>query len=120
MKKGEKAPETIDEYIDAFPPEIRAILQQIRQTIRDHAPLAEEAIRYHMPTFRLNGNLVHFAVFKTHIGFYPTPSGIENFKAELAGYDTSKGTIRFALDQPIPYELIGKIVRFRVEEQGGI
>ncbi len=107
---------TIDEYIAGFPAEIQAILQQIRVTIRTAAPDAQETISYQMPTFTLHGNLVHFAAFKTHIGFYPTPSGTEQFQAALAPYKGGKGSVRFPLDQPIPYDLIAEIVRFRVAE----
>ena len=116
MKTGQTAPKTIDEYIAGFPPEIQAKLEKIRATIKQAAPKAEEAIKYMMPTFTLNGNLVHFAAFKNHIGFYPAPRGIEAFKEELAAYELSKGTIRFSLDKPIPYPLIGKIVKLRVEQ----
>ena len=114
MKKGQPAPKNIDEYIAGFPPEIQAKLEKIRVTIRKAAPKAEEAIKYMMPTFVQQGNLVHFAAYKHHIGFYPAPKGIEAFKEELAGYEGGKGTIQFPLDQPIPYALIGKIVKFRV------
>lgn len=107
---------TIDEYIEEFPESIRTILEKIRQTIREAAPEATEAISYQMPAFKLHGNLVYFAAFKNHIGFYPTPSGIETFKEELSPYKTSKGAIQFPLDKPIPYDLIEKIVRFRVNE----
>jgi uncharacterized protein YdhG (YjbR/CyaY superfamily) len=107
---------TIDHYINAYPPDVQAILKKVRQTIQNAAPDAEETIRYGIPTFRLNGNLVHFAAAKNHLGFYPTPSGIETFKKELASYEVSKGTVRFPLDQPIPFELIAKIVTFRVKE----
>ncbi len=107
---------TIDEYIATFPADIQAILQKIRATIRKAAPQAEEAIKYQMPTFVLNGNLVHFAAFKHHIGFYPVPTGIEKFKKELSVYKGAKGSVQFPLDQPIPYGLIGRIVKFRVKE----
>lgn len=117
MKDGDARPTTIDEYIAGFPPEIQAILQQVRETIREAAPGATEAISYQMPTFKLHGNLVHFAAFKNHLGFYPAPSGIERFQQALAGYKTSKGAIQFPLDQPIPYDLIRQIVLLRVEEQ---
>ncbi len=106
----------MDEYIAAFPEEIQATLAKIRQTIKEAAPQATEAISYGMPTFKLNGNLVHFAAFNDHFGFFPTSSGVAAFKKELAPYDTSKGTIRFPLDKPVPYKLIEKIVRFRVNE----
>lgn len=109
-------PTTIDEYISGFPPEIQAILEKIRLTIREAAPDAEETIKYRMPTFTLYGNLVHFAAFKKHIGFYPVPTGIEKFKDELSGYVLGKGSVQFPLDKPIPFDLIRKIVKFRVEE----
>ena len=107
---------TIDEYISSFPADVQAILQKIRATICKAAPGAEEAISYQMPTFKLNGNLVHFAAFKNHIGFYPVPSGIEKFKKELSVYPQGKGSVQFPLDRPIPYVLISKIVKFRVKE----
>ncbi|MFZ5856374.1 MAG: iron chaperone [Chloroflexota bacterium] len=107
---------TIDEYIATFSADVQAILQKIRETIRKAAPEATEAISYQMPTFKLNGNLVHFAAFKSHIGFYPIPSGIEKFKKELAPYPQGKGSVQFPLDRPIPYALITKIVKFRVKE----
>jgi uncharacterized protein YdhG (YjbR/CyaY superfamily) len=110
---------TIDEYIDSFPANMQAILQEMRAAIKEAAPEAEEAISYQMPTFKLNGNLVHFAAFKKHIGFYPTPSGIDAFRDELAPYGVSKGTIRFDLDKPIPLDLVQKIVIYRVVEQTG-
>ncbi len=106
----------IDEYIAAFPAEIQIILEKIRKTIRSAAPEAVETISYAMPTFKLEGNLVHFAAFKRHIGFYPTPSGVEKFQKELAVYENAKGSIRFPLDQPIPYDLISEIVAYRVQE----
>jgi uncharacterized protein YdhG (YjbR/CyaY superfamily) len=107
---------SIDEYINTFPKEIQEILENLRQIIKTTAPKAEETISYKIPTFKLNGNLVHFAAFKNHIGFYPTPSGIEKFKKELSTFETSKGTIKFPLDQPIPFDLVKKIVEFRVRE----
>lgn len=109
-------PQDIDEYIENFSTEIQEILQKIRKIIQEAAPEANEAISYQMPTFKLNGNLVHFAVCKNHIGFYPTPSGIANFADELSKYKTSKGAVQFPLNLPIPFELIDKIVRFRVIE----
>jgi uncharacterized protein YdhG (YjbR/CyaY superfamily) len=111
-----QSPTTIDDYIAAYPPAIQELLQAIRATIRAAAPEATEAISYAMPTFKLHGNLVHFAAFKNHIGFYPAPSGIENFKDQLASYKTSKGALQFPLDRPIPHALIAEIVRFRVGE----
>jgi uncharacterized protein YdhG (YjbR/CyaY superfamily) len=116
METNQTSPQTIDEYIASFPEDIQAILQQIRATIRQAAPDAQETIKYAMPTFTLYGNLVHFAAFKKHIGFYPVPSGIEKFKAELSVYKSAKGSVQFPLDQPIPYDLISKIVLFRVQE----
>lgn len=116
MQTGQAAPQTIDAYIAGFPGDVQEKLRKVRQTIRNAAPDAEEDIRYQMPTFRLNGNLVHFAAFKNHIGFYPVPSGIEAFKAELSEYAQGKGSVRFPLDKPIPYDLIGRIVKFRANE----
>ena len=107
---------SIDEYIASFPVEVRKILKEIRAVIRAAAPEAEEKISYQMLTFFLEGNLVHFAAYKKHIGFYPTPSGIENFKDELSAYKFSKGAVRFPLGQPIPYDLIRRITTFRVRE----
>ena len=117
MEAKKAPPQTIDEYIANFPPDVQALLQKVRQTIKDAAPGAVETINYQMPTFKLRGkNLVHFAAYKSHIGFYPTPSGMEEFKQELAPYESGKGTARFLFDQPIPYDLITKIVKFRVKE----
>lgn len=116
MNSEQTAPKTIDEYIAGFPEDVQAILQKIRQTIKETAPNAEEAISYQMPTFKLKGNLVHFAAFKSHIGFYPVPSGIEQFKEELAVFKQGKGSVQFPLDKPMPYDLIRRIVLFRVEE----
>jgi len=107
---------SIDEYISSFPEEIQKLLQQVRATIKEAAPEAVEAIKYAMPTFVLNGNLVHFAAFKHHIGFYPVPSGIEAFKKDLSVYKGAKGSVQFPLDKPMPLELITKIVKFRIEE----
>ena len=107
---------TIDEYIANSPEETQPILSKIRETIRKAAPNAQETINYGIPTFTLNGNLVHFAGFKSHIGFYPTPSGIEKFKTELSKYKGAKGSVQFPLDKPIPYGLITRIVKFRVKE----
>lgn len=107
---------SIDEYISAYPKNIQVILEKLRQTIKAAAPEAQEAISYGLPTFKLNGNVVHFGGFKNHIGFYPAPRGIEAFKAELAPYQGGKGTVKFPLDQPIPFDLVTKIVEFRVKE----
>ncbi|HEX7493421.1 MAG TPA: DUF1801 domain-containing protein [Bacteroidales bacterium] len=108
--------EDIDSYIASFPEETRKLLQQLRITISKAAPEAKETINYGMPTFTLKGNLVHFAAFKNHIGFYPAPSGIEAFKKELSGYDGAKGSVQFPIVKPIPFDLISKIVEFRVKE----
>ncbi len=116
MRTDQTAPRTIDEYIAGFPPEVQAILEKIRTTIKKAAPGAEETIKYRMPTFTLKGNLVHFAAFKKHIGFYPVPTGIEKFKRELSVYKTAKGSVQFPLNRPIPYTLITKVVKFRVKE----
>ena len=107
---------SIDEYIATFPEEIQKILEELRATIKAAAPDAEEKISYQMPTFALKGNLVHFAAFKNHIGFYPTPSGTQAFKHELSIYEGAKGSIKFPIDKPLPLELISKIVKFRVAE----
>jgi len=106
----------INEFIAGYPEDVQKILKKIRATIRKAAPQAEETINYGIPTFTLNGNLVHFSAFKKHIGFYPTPSGIEKFKKELSVYEGAKGSVKFPLDKPIPYDLITKIVKFRVKE----
>jgi uncharacterized protein YdhG (YjbR/CyaY superfamily) len=116
MNADQIVPKTIDEYIAGFPEDIQEILQKIRMTIREAAPEAQESINYRMPTFTLKGNLVHFAAFKNHIGFYPIPTGIEAFKDELSVYKQGKGSVQFPLEQPIPYDLIGRIVAFRVKE----
>lgn len=110
------APKNMDEYIANFPKDVQEILEKIRATIKKAAPKAEETINYQIPTFTFKGNLVHFAAFKGHIGFYPTPTGIEKFKKELAVYEGAKGSVKFPLDKPIPYALIRKIVTFRVKE----
>ena len=108
---------TIDEYIASFPPEVQEKLQGIRTVIRKAAPDAEEAIRYGIPTFRQNGsNLVHFAAFKDHLSFFPTSSGVEKFRNELTSYSMSKGTIQFPLTDPVPYDLVERITRFRAGE----
>jgi len=116
MSKPKKQFKSMDEYIGTFPKIVQDILEKLRQTIRKSAPKAEEAISYQIPTFKLNGNLVHFAAYKNHIGFYPTPSGIEAFKKELSSYEISKGTIKFPINKPIPFDLVRKIVEYRVKE----
>lgn len=107
---------SVDEYIGAFPHDVAELLQKIRATIRKAAPEAEETICYRMPTFTLNGPLVHFAACKNHLGFYPTPSGINRFRRELSAYRTTKGAVQFPLDKPLPLSLIRRIVQFRVKE----
>jgi uncharacterized protein YdhG (YjbR/CyaY superfamily) len=109
--------ETMDEYIKSFPKDVQSILEEMRKTIRKAAPQAAEAISYQMPTFKLNGkNLVHFAAFKNHIGFYPIPSAIKAFERELSQYKQGKGSVQFPIDRQIPYNLVRKIVIFRVKE----
>jgi len=116
MNTGKNAFTTTDEYIAQFPPDVREILQNLRAVIKEAAPEATEKISYQMPTFYLNGNLVHFAAYARHIGFYPAPSGIEAFKEELSPYKGAKGSVQFPLDKPLPMDLITGIVRFRVSE----
>ena len=108
--------ETIDEYIAQYPETTQAILQKVRQTISSVAPGATEKIGYGIPTFVLNGNLVHFAGYNHHIGFYPGSIGIASFTEELKPYKTSKGAVQFPLDKPIPYDLIKKITKFRIAQ----
>ena len=109
-------PNTIDEYIAGFPESVQLVLEQVRTTIQTAAPEAKETISYAIPTFTLNGNLVHFAAFKNHIGFYPTPTGMESFEKDFAPYKTGKGSVQFPLDKPIPLNLITKLVKFRIKE----
>ena len=116
MRTNQTAPQNIDDYIAGFPKDVQAILEKIRMTIRTAAPDAEETIKYQIPTFTLKGNLVHFAAYKKHIGFYPAPRGIEKFKNELSVYEGAKGSVKFPLDKPIPFDLISRIVKFRVKE----
>ena len=116
MTDEKNTPKNIDDYIAGFPQEVQQKLQKIRETIRDAAPDAVEKISYQMPTFALEGNLVHFAAFKHHIGFYPAPRGIEAFQEELSAYEGGKGSVKFPLDEPIPYDLIRRIVTFRVKD----
>jgi len=111
--------QSIDEYIASFPEKTQEILELVRATIQKAAPEATEAIRYAIPTFILNGNLVHFAAFKNHIGFYAAPTGNEAFKEELSVYKGGKGSVQFPIDQPMPLELITRIVQFRVQENTG-
>ena len=117
MTASKKQFGTIDEYIETFPKQVQSILEKLRQTIRKAAPEAVETISYQIPTFKLNGkNLVHFAAFKSHVGFYPTPSGIKAFEKELSALKQAKGSVQFPLDRPIPYDLVKRIVAFRVKE----
>ena len=116
MRSKQATPQNIDEYIAGFPNDIQEKLQKIRMTIRKAAPKAEEKISYQIPAFALNGNLVWFAAFKKHIGFFPTSSGIREFEKELSIYKCSKGTAQFPLDKPIPLGLISRIVKFRLKE----
>jgi uncharacterized protein YdhG (YjbR/CyaY superfamily) len=106
----------IDDYIAGFPHETQLILEKLRLTIRKAAPDAKETINYGIPTFTLKGNLVHFAAFKNHVGFYPTPSGIEAFKKELSVYEGAKGSVKFPISELLPFDLVTKIVKFRVKE----
>lgn len=106
----------IDQFIAGFPETTQVLLQKVRATISKAAPNAEETINYGIPTFKLQGNLVHFSGFKNHIGFYPGPSALIAFKDQLAGYKTSKGAVKFPIGQAIPYPLISKMVKFRVKE----
>ena len=116
MKLDQPIPRNIDEYIDRFPPKVQHVLEKIRATIRKAAPKAEETIKYQIPTFTLNGNLLYFAAYKNHIGVYPAPTGDEKFKKELVAYRSGKSSLRFSLDQPIPYGLISRIVKVRMKE----
>jgi len=117
MEENKKEISTIDEYIAQFPDEVQVLLQEIRKVIKEVVPDAQEKISYQIPTFYLNGNLVHFAAYKKHIGFYPTASGIESFKDEISAYKNAKGSVQFPIDKPIPFNLIKRIVEFRV---GGV
>jgi len=116
MKTNGTAPKTIDGYIAGFPRDVQEILEKMRVTIRKAAPDAEEAIKYRLPTFVLNGNLVHFGAFKKHIGFYATPAGNRKFQDELSAYEGAKGSVQFPLDRPIPFGLVSELVKFRVKE----
>ena len=116
MKTLKVLPKNIEAYIATFPPPVQEALTQLHHTIRLAAPAAEESISYQMPAFKLHGPLVYFAGYDKHIGFYPTPSGIDKFGKELAAYKSSKGAVQFPLDQPLPLKLVSKIVSFRVKE----
>jgi len=106
----------IDEYIALYPKPVQELLEKVRVTIHKAAPDAVEAISYQIPTFKLNGNLVHFAAYKKHIGFYPGAGGIKAFQAELALYKSAKGSVQFPIDQALPYDIVEKIVKFRVKQ----
>ena len=116
MDKNKNTSNSVDEYISKFPNEVQGILKVLREVIKRAAPDAEGRISYQMPTFVLRGNLVHFAAYRRHIDLYPTPSGIEAFRLELSQYKGAKGSVQFPIDKPLPYELISKIVKFRVAE----
>jgi uncharacterized protein YdhG (YjbR/CyaY superfamily) len=116
MKDSNSGYQSIDGYISQFTPDVQEILQAIRKVIKEAAPEAEEKISYQMPAFAQHGILVYFAAHKNHIGFYPTASGIAAFKHELSEYKGAKGSVQFPLNRPIPFDLIRKIVKFRVEE----
>jgi uncharacterized protein YdhG (YjbR/CyaY superfamily) len=116
MENSHGRSDSMDEYIATFPEGVQIILQELRATIRAAAPDAEERMSYQMPTFAQQGNLVHFAAHQHHIGFYPAPSGIQAFAQELAVYESSKGAVRFPIGEPLPLELIRRIVKFRVAE----
>lgn len=116
MDVQQAAPKTIDEYFAGFPGEIQERLNRVRMTIRNAAPEAKETIKYQMPTFTLKGNLISFAAYKKHIALYPAPEGNEQFNLELSAYKAEKSTVRFPLDQPMPYDLISRIVKYRIED----
>jgi uncharacterized protein YdhG (YjbR/CyaY superfamily) len=116
MPMSRKTPKSIDEYVKRFPADVRERLEKMRETIQKAAPDAVEAIAYQIPTFRLNGNLVHFAAFTHHIGFFPTSSGTLAFKEELAPYKWAKGSVQFPFEKPIPFGLVRRIVKFRLKE----
>jgi uncharacterized protein YdhG (YjbR/CyaY superfamily) len=116
MESSKGGYRSIDEYIAGFPADTQALLETVRAAIKAAAPGAEERISYQMPAFALHGNLVYFAALKNHIGFYPTGSGIEAFKDELSGYDVTKGSVKFPVNQPLPLDLIRRIVQFRVTQ----
>lgn len=116
MSTEKQTAQTIDEYIAGYPPEVQKRLEAIRAAVREIAPEAQETIKYGIPTFVMHGNLVHFGAFKHHIGFYPTPAGLEQFDEQLRQYKRSKGTVQFPLDQPLPLDLVRRITAYRVKE----
>ena len=113
---GDQGAAAVDAFIAGYPPAVRGLLSELRTLIRENAPGAVEKIAYGIPTFTLNGNLVHFSGYERHIGFYPGPEGIDAFETELAGYKRAKGSVQFPVDRPLPWDLIARIVRFRVEQ----
>jgi uncharacterized protein YdhG (YjbR/CyaY superfamily) len=117
MNKNERTCDTVEQYITGFPPDVQEILQKIRIIIKEEAPSATERIAYGMPTYTMEKNLIHFAGYARHIGLYPTPTGIDAFRDELAAYKNAKGSVQFPLSEPIPYDLIRRIARYRVAEQ---
>ena len=117
MNGDRKSPKDMEEYIAGYPRDVQKLLQQVRRTIKKAAPGAVEAIKYQIPTFTLNGNLISFAAYKNHIGIYPAPRSVPEFSAELSAYAGEKSTLRLPLDQPIPVDLISRIVKFRVKNQ---
>lgn len=116
MKKNQPVPTTVDQYIAAYPPAVKKLLEKLRKTIKAAAPKAEEGISYMMPAYKYHGVLVYFAAFEKHIGFYAAPTGHAAFKKELAGYKTGKGSVQFPFDKPLPFDLVTKIVKWRVKE----
>jgi uncharacterized protein YdhG (YjbR/CyaY superfamily) len=117
MKKAAAAPRTVDEYIQSFPAKVQEKLRELRETIRGQAPQAVEKVSYRMPAYYLKGYFLFFAGFAKHIGFYPLPSAIKKFKKDLTNYKTAKGSVQFPINEPLPIDLIKKIVKFRVAEK---
>ncbi len=117
MAPAKKKYSNVEEYITDFPSSVQPVLQKLRHSIVEAAPQADEVISYNMPAYKLNGILVYFAAYENHIGFYPTPSGITAFEKELSGYKQGKGSVQFTLEEQLPFELIQRIVKFRLEEQ---
>lgn len=113
---NKKTPKNTDDYVDRFPKEVQPLLKKMRLTIQKAVPEAEEKISYGIPTFTLNGNLVHFAAYKSHIGFYPGAAAITAFKKELSAYKGAKGSVQFRFDEPLPLALVSRIVKFRVKQ----
>ena len=116
MEKAKVVPETVDQYIAAFPSDVKKRMQQLRKTIKAAAPKADELISYQMPGYKYFGMLVYFAAFKNHIGFYPGAGGILEFYKKLSSFKSAKGSVQFPHDRPIPYDIISKIVKFRVKQ----